>query len=211
MLPFLAFGILSTASIVMGNRFSDARAQRKEKTAHLRASTRVKILAHRIAEEKNRVLATEEVPMDNRFGNKLLSSEHEFSQTATVALELGDSRRIAAASKSTLWKILESKTEWEIGKNLGMEIGSQINRRVQLKFATDPGQFVRYRVIWQQQSRRGLFEIQAGKRIFQLPYMVAYGLTHTVESLPGEPPKVSPSTPKSPNHPEDHPDDTPAA
>ena len=186
MLPFIAFGVISTTGIVMGRRFSATRKKRRAKQAPPQTANSVRILAHRIVEEDKLILATEQVPMDNRFGNKLLSSEHEFSQTATVSLEIGGNRRISAANKSTLWKVLESKTELEVGKSLGTEIGSQISRRVRLKFATDPGQFVRYRVVWQQQSQRGIFEILVGKRIVQLPYMVAYGLSHTVESLPGE-------------------------
>lgn len=186
MLPFISFGVISVASVVMGRRFSDARKKRRPKTTQPKTASSVQILAQRVVEEKKLTLATENIPMDNRFGNRLLSSEHEFSQTASVSLTLGDSRRVAATQKSALWKLLESKTELEIGKNLGVEVGSQVIRRVRLKFATDPGQFVRYQVVWQQQSQRGFFEIRAGKHRLQLPYMIAYGLTHTVESLPGE-------------------------
>ena len=186
MLPFISFGVLSVASIIMGNRFADARKKRPPKTSQPQSSASVHILAQRTIAETSMILATEEIPMDNRFGNKQFSSEHEFSQTASVSLALGNNRIISAAKKSNLWKLLESKTELEIGKNLGVDVGSQISRRVRLRFATDPGEFVRYRVVWQQQSQRGIFDIRAGKRIFQLPYMVTYGLSHSVESLPGE-------------------------
>lgn len=187
MVPFLYAGAVSIIGVVLGKRL--ANAHKKPKTSgdgRLQTRLSVHILAHHILEESHLILATEDVPMDNRFGNKSLSSEHEFSQTATIALELGDSKRLSVAAKTTLWQLLESKAEAELGKSLGIEVGSQINRRVRLRFATDPGEFVRYRVIWQQQSQRGMLEIQAGKHIFQLPYLVAYGLSHTVESLPGE-------------------------
>ena len=185
MLPFISFGIVSITSIVVGKRLSNARKKRKAGSPQPKKDgLHVQILAHRVIEKKKLLLATEDLPMDNRFGNKLLSSEHEFSQTASISLTLGNNRRIAAAHKSTLWRVLESKTEGEIGKSLGIEVGSQVSRRVRLKFATDPGQFVRYRVVWQQESQRGIFDVQAGKHKLQLPYMVAYGLTHTVESLP---------------------------
>ncbi|MEO5352705.1 MAG: hypothetical protein H7835_05760 [Magnetococcus sp. XQGC-1] len=182
MLPYIAAGVVSMLGAVMGKRF----ATRRKPPGRLQTASSVQILAHHVLEESRLVLATEDVPMDNRFGNKPLSSEHEFNQTATVSVDLGDSRRIAASAKSTLWSLLESKAEMELGKSLGIEVGSQVSRRVRLRFATDPGKFVRYRVIWQQQSQRGVLEIQAGRHIFQIPYLIAYGLSHTVESLPGE-------------------------
>ncbi|MBF0585160.1 MAG: hypothetical protein HQL80_13135 [Magnetococcales bacterium] len=187
MLPFIAAGAVSILGVVMGKRL--AKAHNKQENAHslqLKPGLKLQVLAHHVLEESHLVLATEDVPMDNRFGNKTLSSEHEFSQTATIELELGNNKRVSAAAKTDFWHLLENKAELELGKSLGIEVGSQINRRVRLRFATDPGQFVRYRVIWQQQSQRGILEIRAGRQLFHLPYLVAYGLSHAVESLPGE-------------------------
>ncbi|MBF0461914.1 MAG: hypothetical protein HQL87_11000 [Magnetococcales bacterium] len=186
MLPFLYAGVVSVVGVVLGKRLAAAQASRPGGQVARRSTLTVQVLAHRLLEETRQTLATEEVPMDNRFGNKPLSSEHEFSQTATVSLELGDSRRVTTATKTTLWGLLENKAELAVGKGLGIEVGSQITRRVRLRFATDPGQFVRYRVVWQQMSQRGVLEMRAGRQIVQLPYLVVYGLSHTVESLPGE-------------------------
>ena len=186
MLPFLYAGTLSLLGMVMGKQLAKAHNKRQAKNPPSISPLSLHILAHHILEESTLTLATEDVPMDNRFGNKQLSSEHEFSQTATVSLELGSNKRVSAAAKSTLWSLLENKAELEVGKNLGIEVGSQISRRVRLRFATDPGQFVRYRVVWQQHSQRGMLEVQVGKHSLPLPYLVAYGLSHTVESLPGE-------------------------
>ncbi|MEO5339598.1 MAG: hypothetical protein H7837_03625 [Magnetococcus sp. MYC-9] len=187
MLPFLYAGAVSVLGAVMGKRFAENHKKRQlHKEPPQPTTLSVRILAHRILEERTLILAAEDIPMDNRFGNKQLSSEHEFSQTANISLELGNSRRVTTAAKTTLWSLLESKAEAELGKSLGIEVGSQVSRRVRLRFATDPGQFVRYRVVWQQQSQRGVLEIQAGKHLFPLPYLIAYGLSHRVESLPGE-------------------------
>lgn len=185
MLPFISFGLISVAGIMVGKRNADARKTRQRKKPRLSSSS-IEIVSHKIQEEKHMILSSEEIPMDNRYGNKLLSSEHEFSQTASVSLSLGNNRRMSAEHKSTLWKIIESKTALEMSRNLGVEVGSQISRRVRLKFATEPGEFVRYQVVWQQQNQRGIFTIRAGKRMIELPYLIHYGLTHSVTSLPGE-------------------------
>ena len=146
----------------------------------------VSVLDHHILKETEVVLATEEIPLDNRFGNKLLHSEHEFVRTASISLQVGHGNKQGATMRSTLLKLLESRTEGEISKNLGIKVGSQINRKVRLKFSTDPGCLVRYQVIWKQHACRGTYTLGIGTKKIKTPYMVAYGLFHSVESRPGE-------------------------
>ncbi|MEO5332446.1 MAG: hypothetical protein H7839_10515 [Magnetococcus sp. YQC-5] len=157
----------------------------------------IQILAERVLTEESMILATEEIPLDNRFGNKLLSSEHEFARTATVAIKLDRTSKLVSDFKSSFWNLLETRTQLELGKNIGITSGSEITRRIRLKFAVDPGRFVIYRVSWKQTSRRGVVEIAAGDRIVEVPYLATYGLTHVVESLhnKADPGKNNPHTP----------------
>lgn len=181
MLPFLYMGAASGIGLLLGKKLfpRKPRSNPKKKPNTLSIQT----LGHTLVDEKNLVLATEEIPLDNRFGSKPLESEHEFAHTATISLQIGRTGKTSVGFKSSLLKALESRTEGEINKSLGIEVGSRISRRVRLKFATDPGKCVRYRVVWSQQSRRGVFDVQIGKRIVGIPYMVAYGLSHAVESI----------------------------
>ncbi|MBF0126735.1 MAG: hypothetical protein HQM02_05935 [Magnetococcales bacterium] len=156
----------------------------------------IQVLEERIQSEEAVILATEEIPLDNRFGNKLLSSEHEFARTATVSMKLERGSKLVSDFKTSLWNLLESRTLMEIGKNLGISAGSEITRRIRLKFAVDPGRFVIYRVIWKQTERRGVMDVGVGGKIVEVPYLVTYGLTHVVESIQNkaDPGKNAPGT-----------------
>ncbi len=190
MLPYLIpLGIASAVGIFAARVLVPTHARPKKGTPPALqpdSGVTVTVVDHALQEETEVVLATEEIPLDNRFGNKLLHSEHEFARSASISLQVGRGNRQGATMRSTLMKLLESRTEGEISKNLGIKIGSQISRKVRLKFSTDPGCLVRYRVIWKQHSRRGIFTLGIGSKRVEVPYLVAYGLFHSVESQPGE-------------------------
>lgn len=187
MLPYLipvgiasVLGVVASRFLVPGSSGNGAAVARKK------TGVSIEVVNHTILEEEPVVLATEEVPLDNRFGNKLLYSEHEFARTASVSLRVEQGRKNSASMRSTLWKLLESQTEGAISNTLDAKVGSQISRRVRLKFSTDPGCLVRYQVVWQQTARRGVLTLAVGSRLVEVPYMVSYGLFHSVRSTPGE-------------------------
>lgn len=184
MWPLIHMSVASVVGILVGKKIFPTKATTGRGAREKKASLSFQVLRHAVLEEKNRVLATEEVPLDNRFGGKVLESEHEFSHSATVVVKVGREGKSVAGLRTGLWKLLESRTEGEVAKSLGIETGSRITRRVRLRFATNAGQFVRYRVIWSQQSRRGLLTVRVGRETLTLPYFIAYGLSHAVESLP---------------------------
>ncbi|MBF0370718.1 MAG: hypothetical protein HQL52_14795 [Magnetococcales bacterium] len=192
MLPLLIpFGISSAIGYAVGRKVFDGkgRSKSKSKINPLKQAglPTVRIEREIVVEERSLILAREEIPLDNRFGNQILTSEHEFARSATVALEVERSREMGTAFRTTFWKLFETRASGELAKSLGVEIGSHLTRRVRLKFAASPGELVRYRVVWKQESRRGVFEVRIGNKAFQIPYMVRYGLFHSVESLDSGP------------------------
>ncbi|MBF0179724.1 MAG: hypothetical protein HQM03_06830 [Magnetococcales bacterium] len=143
----------------------------------------IRLLGESLLQEQSVVLATEDVPLDNRFGNKVLISEHEFIRTATVGLTLGQNDAMAGQLKTSMWSVLDGMLQQECKKNLNIEIGSEITRKVKISFSTEPGRMVRYRVIWKQDLRKGVFDLQIGSNRHALPYVITFGLSHAVESI----------------------------
>ncbi|MBF0444816.1 MAG: hypothetical protein HQL68_04450 [Magnetococcales bacterium] len=144
----------------------------------------VEIIREYIVSDETLILATEDVPLDNRQGNQSLTSEHEFVRTATISMEIDRSREVGTSIRAGLWKAFESKASGELSKSLGVKVGSQLSRRVRLKFSVAPKEAVRYRIVWKQESRRGEFEVLVGdKKKYKVPYLVTYGLSHSVESF----------------------------
>ncbi|MBF0427599.1 MAG: hypothetical protein HQL94_01640 [Magnetococcales bacterium] len=183
MYQLIPYGISSFVGYLLGKKLFASEDKPPSDLSPLRGHPSIQIVAEQILTEDPVVLATEEIPLDNRFGNKLLSSEHEFARTATVAMKLDRGSKLVSDFKSSLLDFLETRTQLELGKSIGVSAGAEITRRIRLKFAVDPGRFVLYRVVWKQTSRRGIFEIMAGGKMVEVPYLATYGLTHVVESV----------------------------
>ncbi|MGN7613617.1 hypothetical protein ACQZV8_16205 [Magnetococcales bacterium HHB-1] len=189
MVPLIYYGLSVAAGLLVGKEiFLDApSSSTRPKAGSLsrfnRPAPAIWLLREYLIQEKTLNLAVEDIPLDNRFGNKVLVSEHEFIRTATISLKLGKNRQKGSSIKSQVWPLLESVVQKELGNLLNIEFGSQITRRVKLTFSTDPGALVKYRVIWRQDSRRGVFETKIGSQIYHIPYLATFGLSHSVESV----------------------------
>ncbi|MBF0621328.1 MAG: hypothetical protein HQL54_05325 [Magnetococcales bacterium] len=179
MLPFVTFGVAALTGIFVGKKLFHKRFIHDKSSK----APSIEFIRETIHPEPPIVLSTEEVPLDNRFGSNTLISEHEFARTATVQLRLGQTEQTSKLSKANWWPILEGFIQKELGKNRGVEFGSQIARRVKITFSAEPGKFILYKVIWKQESCRGSLLIRVGHRAYKIPFFIAYGLSHSIESL----------------------------
>ncbi|MEO5364237.1 MAG: hypothetical protein H7838_11530 [Magnetococcus sp. DMHC-8] len=130
-----------------------------------------------------RVLATEEVVLDNRFGNQALVSEHEFNQSATVVVESDWTGHRDLMVDADLLAVLKAELHGRLARKLGVTAGSQLVRQIRLKLTAAPGKKVVYRVVWQQTAQRGLLRVGVGRRVHEVPYLIHYGLAHAVQSV----------------------------
>ncbi|CAK0747671.1 hypothetical protein CCP3SC5AM1_1460005 [Gammaproteobacteria bacterium] len=146
----------------------------------------LQLLRESISEEQPIILATEEIPLDNRFGNKTLISEHEFVRTASVTFSMARDHLATSRLTGGFWTIFEGLAQEEIKKTLNIELDAHITRRVKVVFSTAPGHLVRYRVIWRQDARRGLFVVNVEGKMYRVPYLVVFGLSQAIESIAGE-------------------------
>ena len=188
MLPLLIpAGISAALGVFLGRKAAkvvgDDRLKNKISKPFNKPVT-IEILREYIVSDETLVLATEEVPLDNRYGSQHLTSEHEFVRTATISMEIDRSREIGTSLRTSIWKAFETRASGELSKSLGVKVGSQISRRVRLRFSVAPQKAANYRIIWRQESRRGEFDVLVGnKRRYKVPYLVTYGLSHSVESI----------------------------
>lgn len=183
MLPLIslvAVGALTAAAV--------SRAKRRAaglRRAWVQAGSpdRFRVVGQRVVESTEQILATDDVPLDNRFGNQSFVSEHEFSRSATVMIELDWSGSGSMGVEAGLLATLKADLQGRLSRKVGVESGTQIVRHIRLKFTAAPGKKVLYRVVWKQTSQRGVFEIGVGPRIYGVPYLVTFGLSHVVQSI----------------------------
>jgi hypothetical protein len=133
--------------------------------------------------EHETVISTEDVPLDNRHGSSPISSQHEFSQTAKVSVSISKEKGLEAGMSGEIWSLIEANLSGNIAETIGIQIGQEITRRVTVKFEALPGKFVRYRVVWKQNVKEGLFDVTVGAKTIRVPYKAVYGLFHSIESI----------------------------
>jgi len=148
-------------------------------------SASVRIVGDHVSTEEYTVIGTEEVPMDNRFGNVTMYSEHHFSRTASnrVSLQWSKATLAGLGLGGGALVSLRAEAEREIERSLGLEFDSTVTRSVKLRFAAAAGRMSRYRITWKQEVRHGTFEVEADGKRFEMPYLVTHGLSHIVESV----------------------------
>ncbi|MBF0138056.1 MAG: hypothetical protein H7833_09905 [Magnetococcus sp. DMHC-1] len=137
--------------------------------------------------EEQLLLATEEIPLDNRQGSHNMVSEHEFSRSAKVELDLSRNHEVEGGFSADLWKIVQNKASLAVSKRWGIKVGSEIKRRVTLRFTVGAGCMVCHHIRWKQNLRRGVFRIAHPHGTLKLPYMVSYGLSHEVVTVAADP------------------------
>jgi hypothetical protein len=188
MLPLLIpAGVSAMLGVFVGRKVAQFAREDRLMKGHAKAMNKpifIEIKREYILSDESLILATEDVPLDNRFGNQPITSEHEFVRSASITLEVDKGREVDTSLRTGFWKAFETKAADSLSKSLGSKVGSQITRRVRLKFSVAPEKSVNYRIVWKQESRRGVMDIMVGnKKRYKVPYMVTYGLSHSVESI----------------------------
>ncbi|MBF0116130.1 MAG: hypothetical protein HQM04_13965 [Magnetococcales bacterium] len=189
MLQLIPYGVAALLGGLLGKKFGPAiLSEHMEDSPQGSRSERapvtlIEVVGEQLIQEESVILATEDVPLDNRHGNKVLTSEHEFVRTAEISFAVDRSLERSNQVKSSVLRLVDGLVEKELKKTLHIEFGTQVTRRVKIHFSTEPGQRVRYRLVWKQTSRRGIFYVNVGAERHMVPYVVTFGLSHTVESL----------------------------
>jgi hypothetical protein len=188
LLPFVAIGYLGSAAIgKLSKGWSGTKrkvsGQNDGKKAVAKKKNLIHIVGESIIEDNQLVLASEDVPLDNRFGEKTLISEHVFSRSAEVGVEVERTQDLGGGMGANIFSLLEAKVQAKLSRTLGVKTDEKISREVRLKLSAAPGQFAHYRVVWKQDNRRGVYEVEVGKKRYTVPFLITYGLTHSVESI----------------------------
>ncbi|MBF0262566.1 MAG: hypothetical protein HQL97_12130 [Magnetococcales bacterium] len=189
MLQLIPYGVAAVIGGLLGKKFGPVILS-EQLGDHPRGehpdrlpTAMIELVGERLLQEESVILATDDVPLDNRHGNKVLTSEHEFTRTAEISFAVDRSQERSNQVKSSLLRLVDGMVEKELKKALHIEFGTQISRRVKIHFSTEPGQMVHYRLTWKQTSRRGVFYFNVGTERHVVPYVVTFGLSHSVESL----------------------------
>jgi hypothetical protein len=132
---------------------------------------------------KTMVVAVEEIPLDNRYSDTDIKSEHSFSHSANASVEIVHHNEAELKFGTDLWKLLESQVSYRLGREIEQDIGTRIQREVNLTFHAAARTRVHYKVIWKQSMRWGSVIWQMGNKVNKIPFVVHYGLFAEVISI----------------------------
>ncbi|MEO5348650.1 MAG: hypothetical protein H7836_03265 [Magnetococcus sp. YQC-3] len=180
LLSLIAVGVVTAAAVSRSRQ--RAAVLRKPRRKALPPGT-FQVLGQQLLESTEQILATEEVPLDNRFGNQPFVSEHDFYRSATVSIETEWVGHWDALAGAELLSVIKAELHGRLGRKLGVEAGTQISRQIRVKFTAAPGKKVLYRVVWKQTAQRGSFAVGIGREVHVVPYLITYGLSHAVQSI----------------------------
>jgi hypothetical protein len=136
------------------------------------------------AVEESEIVNIEEIPLDNREGSDVMSSEHHFSCSAGNTLSLQRSTETEVYVDQEVLSLLEVGIARSLRKGIGFEVDQEVTRSVKIRFNVAPGAQNRYRITWKQQQRRGSLVFRQDKQVQRLPFTITFGLSHEVVSLP---------------------------
>lgn len=181
LLPIVGFTAIALLGYAAGAKGNTPRPRRK--TRAVRRIGGFLVSTPRTLQEQPVVLASEEIPLDNTFGNRLLVSEHEFSRTATVTVELDRTQALSSLTHAGTSAALRAEMRARLTDTLELEIGAQLIRRVRLRFSVGPGDKGLYRLTWVQTASHGVFDVNGNGRKMEIPYLITYGLSHQVATI----------------------------
>ncbi len=138
--------LIGASALVHGRGISRSRLRARRPVVR-RATLPVRILAHHLDQGESRILGIEDVPLDNRNGTEKVVSEHEFSRTATNRFSIQATRNIERSLGAEALSVLKGRLETEVGRKLGIDVGTEITRLIRLRFIAGPGQLAHYRVV----------------------------------------------------------------
>ncbi|GAB6053013.1 hypothetical protein JCM17960_18330 [Magnetospira thiophila] len=134
--------------------------------------------------EEDVILATEEIPLDNSHGASMLVTELYFTRSASVRIEVERDRGSLSELSAEMFTLLKNQTEYYLKRTLSLNLEAVVERKVHLKLTAPPHGISHYRIVWKQTGMRGFYEVEVGDRFYQVPFLVAQGLSLSVDTLP---------------------------
>lgn len=133
-------------------------------------------------QEYTELIATDEFPLDNRFGNDTLTVEHEVSKTVSNQIVVETSNSKGGEITASLLTAIQAKISVSLSEKVGQTFGGSITRRHTLRFSVKPGDYVLYAVVWRRKVRKGRCIVSSGNDFAVVPYLAYFDLSCEIKS-----------------------------
>jgi hypothetical protein len=128
------------------------------------------------------IIATEEIPLDNRFGSQELSVGHEFSKTVCNEVTLETNQGTGGKGNLDLFHLIKAEISRTSSQKQGLSVGESLTRRFNLTFSVKPGDFVIYKIIWKRRVINAEYHVMYNHDALIVPYNLQVGLEYEVST-----------------------------
>ncbi len=144
--------------------------------------TQSRLIREVVSSESVSEFASDEFPVDNRFGSDAVTIEQEVSKTLSTTLTCEEQELLKVGISATVVGVLKSQISNDLSRRLHLTIGETITKRHTVRISVRAGDKVVYELKWKNKLRDGQYLASVdGKQVF-VPYQTCFGLTYELTS-----------------------------
>src|ERR1017187_3063182 len=133
-------------------------------------------------QESEEVVATEEYPLDNRFGDRAFTTVRQVSRESTNELSVDTSSQLTGKVGLEVLSAIKAEIEAQVSRQTGQKIGEKVTESQTLAFSVGAKASVLYQVVWKRKIRSGGGFYLSGGTPVTVPYRINYGLSCEVRT-----------------------------
>ena len=126
--------------------------------------------------------ASDEFPIDNRFGSDVVTVEQEVSKTLSTTLTCEERELVNVGISATVVGVLKSQISNDLSRRLNLTIGEKITKRHTVRFSVRAGDAVIYELKWKSKIRHGEYLVSVDGKQVHVPYQTCFGLAYELTS-----------------------------
>ena len=177
------FGLMGKLVLTMdGKEMPSGGTQEIAERPQPAAAAEIHFLEETDVKETEVILASEEYPLDNRFGDQAFTTVRQVSRESTNELSLDTSDSLSGKIGLELFSAIKGEIEAQVSHQIGLKIGEKFTESQTITFSVGAHSTVLYEVVWKRKVRTGVRMYQSGGRSVSVPYRVDYGLSFEVRT-----------------------------
>ena len=146
--------------------------------------TQSRLIREEVSSEAVNEFASDEFPVDNRFGLDAVKIEQEVSKTLSITLTCEERELLKVGISATVVGVLKSQISTDLSRRLHLTIGEAVTKRHTVRFSVRAGDAVIYELKWKNKVRDGVYLASVDGKQVRVPYQICFGLTYKLTSSP---------------------------
>ena len=132
--------------------------------------------------ESPEVVGTEEITLDNSFGEADLSMEKVLSRETTNEFSVEQSGEATASVSADVFSVVKAELGMQLSRKTGQTAGQKVTESQTFRLTAKARERVTYRVVWKRTVRTGIYRYSINGVPASVAYRLNYGLSSEVHT-----------------------------